>query len=336
MMARGESLLRQWKLLNILQSRRTGISLRDLAGLTGYSQRTIQRDLRLLAEAGFPVCYEPDEFGKRFWRLPNRFLEREGLVLSVTEAISLYLARQLLAPLAGTLLAEGLDSLLDKIRSLLPEAALEHFHEIGGLILVRSAGQTDYRKHRSIIGIFAEAIRSRRIVQTTYRSVWRAEKYTTGVHPYGLVYFEGDLYVVGYSERSEAVRVFKVLRILQAELTARRFQRPAGFSLEEHFHGSFGIMQPEKEVRVVVAFDPRVAALVEERQWHPSQQLERRKDGRLIATYRLSSTVEFTRWILGFGPRAEVLEPASLRRELHCQLREAAAQYGGEGRGADA
>jgi len=88
-MARGESLLRQWKLLKILQSRRVGMSLRDLAALAGYTERTIQRDLRLLREAGFPVTHNDDEFGKRFWRLPSQFLEREGIVLSVTEAVSL-------------------------------------------------------------------------------------------------------------------------------------------------------------------------------------------------------------------------------------------------------
>jgi len=44
-MGRGDSLLRQWQLLNILQKSRRGITLRDLAG---YSERTIQRDLKLL------------------------------------------------------------------------------------------------------------------------------------------------------------------------------------------------------------------------------------------------------------------------------------------------
>ena len=80
-MARGESLLRQWKLLKILQSRRQGISLRDLAGLAGYTERTIQRDLSLLIEAGYPISHDDDEFGKRFWRLPSQFLERDGIVL---------------------------------------------------------------------------------------------------------------------------------------------------------------------------------------------------------------------------------------------------------------
>ncbi len=330
-MARGESLLRQWKLLKILQSRRTGTSLGDLADLAGYTERTIQRDLRLLIEAGFPISHDQDVFGKRFWRLPSQFLERENTVLSLTEAVSLYFAKELLAPLTGTSLAEGLDSVIDKIRTLLPQTALEHFAQLGDRILVRSAGQTDYRKHKQTVSVLSEAVQTDRVVQITYRSVWRGDKYTAAVHPYGLVYFEGDLYLVGHSERSKAVRVFKVTRILEARKTATGFRRPEGFSLDEHFLGSFGIMQPgDGEMEALVEFDPSIAAIIEERQWHPSQRLRASPDGKLLANYRLNNTVEFERWIMSFGPHAHVLKPPVLRKRVHDMLLAALQGYDAE------
>jgi predicted DNA-binding transcriptional regulator YafY len=330
-MARGESLLRQWKLLKILQSRRTGTSLGDLADLAGYTERTIQRDLRLLIEAGFPISHDQDVFGKRFWRLPVQFLERESTVLSLTEAVSLYFAKELLAPLTGTSLADGLDSVIDKIRTMLPQTALDHFAELGERILVRSAGQTDYRKHRQTISVISDAVQTDRVIQITYRSVWRGDKYTAAVHPYGLVYFEGDLYLVGYSERSSAVRVFKITRILEARKTASGFRRPESFSLDDHFHGSFGIMQPgEGEIDAVVEFDPAIAALIEERQWHPSQRLRTGAGGKLIATYRLANTVEFERWIMSFGPHARVLKPPSLSKRIRDMFLAAIEAYGME------
>jgi len=326
-MARGESLARQWRILKILQSRRTGISLRDLAGLAGYGERTIQRDLRLLMDLGFPITHEDDEFGKRFWRLPSSFVEKQGIVLSVTEAISLYFARQLLSPLTGTMLADGLESVIDKIQSMLRASALDHFAELGEVILVRSAGQTDYSRHKETIRLVSEAVRNSRVLQITYRAVWRGEKYTVAIHPYGIVYFEGDLYVVAYSERSRAVRVFKLTRILDTELMAGRFRRPADFSLEGYFHGSFGIMQPGRETEVIVEFDESAAALIEERRWHPSQTLRRGANGRIVATYRLGNTVEFKRWVLGFGPHARVVAPPSLRQEVRDALDAAARMY---------
>ena len=52
--ARGESLIRQWKLLSALQSNRVGVCLDDLADIVGYNRRTVQRDLRMLKEAVIP------------------------------------------------------------------------------------------------------------------------------------------------------------------------------------------------------------------------------------------------------------------------------------------
>jgi hypothetical protein len=61
---------------------------------------------------------------------------------------------------------------------------------------------------------------------------------------------------------------------------------------------------------------------VRERLWHPSQTFEEHEDGSLIVTLRVAATFEVRRWVLGFG--AEVLEPASLRREIVAEARKIA------------
>ena len=101
-MARGEPLVRQWNLLKALQAHRFGISTDELAGRLECSKRQVQRDLKVLREVGFPITHEKREFGKRFWRLSGRFIESDRLMLSITEMLSLFLAQQLLSPLAGT------------------------------------------------------------------------------------------------------------------------------------------------------------------------------------------------------------------------------------------
>lgn len=333
-MARGESLLRQWKLLNLLQSRRSGMALRDLAGLSGYGERTIQRDLSMLKEVGFPVSFDTDEFGKRFWNLPPDYIKRQGVQLSLTEALSLHFARQLLAPLAGTSLADDFDQLADRIESLLPESALQHFSDLRELILVRSHGPVDYRRHRQTVGLIAQGIRERLVLEMTYHAAWRGERYTTLVHPYGLVYYEGNLYLAGHSERSKAFRMFKVTRIHDLRPTKTSFQRPKNFRLEERFTGGFGIMDASgPSTKIEVEFDARVAFLVEEREWHKSQRLQREADGRLIATFQLADLLEFKQWVMGFGQHARVRRPESLRQEIHKTFLAAAERYeDGDGR----
>jgi len=53
-MPQGEQIQRQWNLLRALQTRGEGIPLAQLAQDFEVSPRTIQRDLELLQELGFP------------------------------------------------------------------------------------------------------------------------------------------------------------------------------------------------------------------------------------------------------------------------------------------
>lgn len=339
-MARGDQIQRHWNLLKLLQTRGAGLLLRDVASELEVSERTIQRDFELLQELGFPLEHEDDEIGRRYWRLPRDFIRSGPLVLSLTEALSLHLARDFFAPLAGTLFAEGLDGLLSKICTLLPQPALAHFRELDRTVYIRRVGASNYQAHDQAIRTLTAAVRERVTVEVRYRSMWRGAEYTTGLDPYGLVYFEGELYVVGRSHRADNVRVFKLTRIDAVHSTERRFEPPVGFSLERHFRSSFGIVQSRgRPMEVVVRFTGPATALIEERVWHESQQLtwEPSNDvlfeelaeeaGAVLATFRLSNLVEFKRWLKGFGAHAEVLRPAALRDEMRAELLAAAQLY---------
>jgi predicted DNA-binding transcriptional regulator YafY len=63
--------------------------------------------------------------------------------------------------------------------------------------------------------------------------------------------------------------------------------------------------------------------------WHPSQKIEQQNNGQLTVSYQVAGTSEIKRWILGFGPLAEVLEPESLRREIASESARLASLYGG-------
>lgn len=339
-MARGDQILRHWNLLRALQTRGYGLTLRELAGEYEVSPRTIQRDFEILQEMGFPIDHEDDECGRRYWRLPHDFFKAGPLVLCLTEAISLHLAEHLFEPLAGTLFADGLATVRDKIRSQIPAKALEYFRGLDETVHVRRTGLTDYSAHAETIRTLTDASQRALTVEVTYESLWRGERYTTLVDPYGLVFYDSDLFLVGRSHKAGAIRIFKITRIAAATLTDAAFRRPANFRLEAHFRNTFGIMRSAGEpVEVVVRFSGPAAALVEERVWHESQRTEwlaaehtlfEELDGErnaLLARFRLANLVEFKRWIKGFGADAEVLKPVVLRRELRDELLAAARRY---------
>lgn len=339
-MARGEQLLRHWNLLRTLQTRGIGVTLRELSEQLEVSDRTIQRDLDLLTELNIPLTFEEDDFGKRYWKLPHNYFQSGALQLSLTEAISLHLAAHLLTPLAGTLFAEGLDSVLNKIRSLLPKSALDYFRELDETVFVRRMPTTDYSSHGDTTRTLTAAARTCRSIDLHYRALWRGEEYETRFDPYGLVFYDGDLFTLGHSHRARGIRILKVNRIISATAADATFERPADFSLEDHFRSSFGIIQTSGRpaVEVVVRFTGPVASLVEERLWHETQKLEwlpaeetlfetEPDAAALLATFRLADFVELKRWLKGFGPHAEVLRPAALRDELRSELAAALRLY---------
>ncbi|HOJ75591.1 MAG TPA: WYL domain-containing protein [Phycisphaerae bacterium] len=338
-MARGDQLLRQWKMLKMLQTRGEGIPLARLAAELSVDERTVQRDIVVFDEIGIPIDYHEDEYGKRFWKLPVDFFSKGEIVLSHTEALALLLAEQMFEPIAGTHLAEGLESLMDKLRSSVPEKARQYFADVDTLTYIPKFGWTDHKPHAHTIRGLIEAAQKELTVSIGYNAVWNASEGNTLFDPYGLVLFDGNLFALGFSHRSQAVRILKVIRISSLEITKKSF-KPLQVDVRQHFEHSFGIVQGSGEpIKIVVKFTGKAAQLVSERIWHESQELRwlpaeptlfeavKNEPDALLATFRLAETGVFKGWIKGFGEHAVVLEPQQLRREIHEELLAAARRY---------
>jgi predicted DNA-binding transcriptional regulator YafY len=69
---RGDQIVRQWKIIQFLETRRYGISVAELAEELESQPRTIYRDLEALYNAGFPLYNDKD--GKNsVWKLLETF-----------------------------------------------------------------------------------------------------------------------------------------------------------------------------------------------------------------------------------------------------------------------
>jgi predicted DNA-binding transcriptional regulator YafY len=324
-----EQLVRQWRLLRSLAARRLGATLEDLAAEGNASTRTIRRDLVKLREVGFPLIEQVGDHGRKRWRLDDA----EGLVnlkFTLEEAAALFLGRQFLEPLVGTMFHAGAHSAFEKIRATMGEAALRHLERLAAGFYHAARGWTDYASKAALIDDLVRAIEDRRLAAIEYRSLSSTEPVSQyDLYPLSLVYWRGALYLVAQSPSHKAVRTFKLDRISNAQVLTLPFAEPIDFDAAHFFEHSFGIFQKDGEpIRVRVAFRPQVVRLLEERQFHPSQRLTRRKDGRVVAEFRLTALEDFVSWVLSFGPLAEVLEPVELREDVARSHRDAASIYG--------
>lgn len=309
------ALIRQWRLLKLLSSRRYGATVKELSEEMKVNEKTIRRDLLTFEQVGFPLEETVGERGRKNWKVRGA-KDQPELNFAMDEALALYMGRRFLEPLAGTFFWDAAQSAFKKIRACLGKTALEYLERIGARLHHRVVGAGDYSKKADLIDALMQAIEDHKQTFITYRSQQATEPVSYPVYPYGLTYFRGSLYLIAHAPDHNEIRHYKVDRIEDAEQTALPFNRPGDFDLEKHLAGSFGVFQGRGHVTVKVRFAPTVARYVEEARWHASQQLAKQRDGHLIATFALSNTEEIGRWILSFGKHALVLEPQELRERI--------------------
>jgi len=288
---------------------------------------TIRRDLVLFRELGMPLEEIVEERGRKLWHLLPQGIET-GVRFSFDEAIALYFCRSLIDPLAGTLFWEASQSAFRKIRTMLTDEAVEYIDQLPRHFYPLARGAGDYRKKAELIDTLMLGIETATVQRMKYHSLNAKSPSIYRIHPYGMVYSGGSLYLVGHSEKAAALRHWKVDRMLAVTPTGDRFTRPDDFDLSNHFSAAFGVFQGQSPVTVRILFDPAVARHVQESRWHPSQRLNVRQDGSVVARFELNDTHEVSRWVLSFGKHAEGLEPEGLREELRVEIGEMGGRYG--------
>lgn len=325
-MARNNQIIRQWQLLQSLETNRFGLRLDELARQFDVTEMTVRRDLRALRDAGFPIFDNTLEDGSKHWRVNFEVIHAPHVAFTPTEVLALYLSRELLRPLAGTQFAEGIRTSIEKAKSMFPPTALRYFGRLAEVLYVHMPQLPDYSDKERIIDICSLACEDEKELVIRYEAAGESARERT-VQPYGLVYFHNALYLVAWSPESDGMRTYKVDRIEEAEIGDGEFTRPADFDLSQVYANSFGIFASDRTIRVRLRFSPFAAKSVLERRWHASQHIDEQPDGSVIVGYTLGDTTELKSWVLSFGCHAEVLEPAELRREVREELEEMASRY---------
>ena len=337
-MARNEQLIRQHRLLQILETAHFGRTLRELRdelveqlGLHKISQRTVRRDLEALQAAGLDVASHPGK-DRTVWKLGPGLRKLPKITSSVGELLALSVARDLLMPLTGTPYWQGIETLWHKLQEALPLPVWQHFEEYRTNLVVRGAAVKSYAGKDGILSTLNRAILQHRAVVLEYCSRGMTRAAPREIEPYAVAIYRGSLYLVAMAcevPPEEAVRHFKVDRIRKATALDRRFVPRPGFSLDEHFAHCVGIYRSGEPATMRIWFSSRVAAWVQEEPWHPRQEVDLREGGDLVLTLPSVYPDEILSKVLALGAEAEVMEPESCRKKIMAVLQALTAKYQG-------
>ncbi|HSM38391.1 MAG TPA: transcriptional regulator [Candidatus Limnocylindrales bacterium] len=319
-----DRLARLLSVASILYSRgsgENGVAVTEIAELTGMTTRTVYRDIRALEEElAVPVFSAGrGRFGieKKYFLPPLR--------LSLPEAVVLFLSSRLIARWSDEY-DQAVISAFTKLADLLPQPIARH---VAATML--SVGRADPNEPftRNFANV-AQAWADGRVVEFEYAAA-DGDRRGARVRPY---FLEPDaagrsVYLIGFDENVDAMRTYKVERIIASTLTADRYEIPDGFDPDRWLAHSWGIWSSDttEVAEVRLRFDASVANRVRESIWHRSQRLTELADGRVELTVSVAGIVEIRPWIMSWGDSVEVLEPPELREVVASAVRRAADRY---------
>jgi predicted DNA-binding transcriptional regulator YafY len=260
------------------------------------------------------------------WSLLGGSQRTLPIPLSLPELMALYFGRRMAGALKGTVFHDALESLFEKIKTLLPGEMLQQLERAQTGLSVGTTPVKPHAAYRGMIDIVTQAVSQRRRLAMTYRTMRNRVETRRRVDPYRLLYFQGAFYLIGYCALRRDIRVFALDRVRRLDLTDESFELPADVILDDFLRPSFGVfLGPPTSVRV--RFAPEIAGYIAEKTWHASQELRLQKDGSVIFEAQVAGTEEIKRWILTWGAQAAVLHPDSLRAELRRESEAMAKNY---------
>lgn len=324
-MARGDQLGRQWKIIQSLLTARWGKAVSEIAEDLECHPRTVYRDLEALQAGGFPLYTEKKD-GKNLWSLMETVKQQVPIPLSLTELMALYFSRDMMKVLKNTVFFDSLESLFNKIKSMLPAETIVYLEQIEKGVAVGQMPYRPYGQFREIIGVVNEALIENRFVDMEYYTMSRKKRTRRKVAPYKIWFFDRTFYLIAYCRARKDVRVFVVDRIRKIRKTDEAFEIPESFDFEDFMKFRFGVFQGEPTV-VRVLFSADIAEYIKEKIWHVTQTIEEKKDGSIIFSVEVAGTDEIKYWIMGWGSRARVLVPASLQDEIRSDAKALLKRY---------
>lgn len=335
-MARNEQLIRQHRILQLLEGSRFGKTLEEIRddlvddlGLSSLHERTVRRDIEALQVAGYDIITETIARGK-IWKLGRNDRSIHKISVTATELIALSIGRDLLYPLVGTSYWQGIESFWNKVREALPEGVFEHYQKYRKTLCVFGTPSKKYQAKEGILRTINRGIHEHRVIEVQYQSIGKP-KATRRIEPYGLAVYMSSIYVVAAAEEitdpQERLRHWKLDRFDRATLTDEYFQVDPSVNLESHLGKSIGIFSGDQAELVKIRLGERAASWLREDPWHPEQTLEDDGENRFLLTVPATHPRELLPKVLALGADAEVIQPESFRSAIAEAVQALAATY---------
>lgn len=212
--------------------------------------------------------------------------------------------------LGATPLAASAASALRKLSFDLPGIAPDDDEAV----LTRPAGPA----FEKVFGVLREGVERRTAVRCRYYTISRDEERERVIEPYGLMFTWSAWYCIAHARDREALRVFRLDRMREAELLSgveAVFAIPTDFSVQRYLDRAPWELSDAAPVPVRVRFGfPHSRWIMAEGLGTVIEATD--GSGGAVLEFGVRTLDPFIRWLLPFGAQVEVLSPPEVRERL--------------------
>ena len=310
-----DRLQRLLALLPYVVSRNT-VGLAETAAAFGVTERQLVDDLNLLwcVELRSPDPYCPIDLSYEGGEIMvSEAPTDRPLRLAVDEASALLVALRMLAEVPGLEDRSALSRTIAKLEAAAGEAAVAS---------AQVAVQVDRPPGGHLLDQIRGALEDGRRIHLSYYVPGRDEATERDVDPMRLLVVEGRTYLEGWCRRAEAVRLFRLDRVLGLTVLPDAAQVPAGAEPRDLDQGLFH--PSESDERVTVELTPNGRWVSE---YYPCEETTELGEGRLRVTLRTPDTRWVRRLALRLGDDGAVIGPPALAAQIRDDAAAALANY---------
>ncbi|MFY7708588.1 MAG: helix-turn-helix transcriptional regulator [Flavobacteriales bacterium] len=178
------------------------------------------------------------------------------------------------------------------------------------------------------LGELLESIKSKNIVEISYRKFQDNVLKQYLIHPYLLKEYDNRWYVIAWNEERKVTVTFGLERIEALKKQKSKFEIQKNFNPDLFFKYSIGITENTSSPEIVrVSFDAYAGRYLISQPLHPSQKIVEESPERVVLEWKILITEEVYSFILSHGNRAQVLSPEGLKGEIKSRLKQAITFY---------
>lgn len=264
------------------------------AGITTYSIRTLQRDIKEISRLFNLDIHNKKKGDNRYYIESRPVIQEDEYNQKLLESFQVSNVMKLHPDFSDFIFFESRKP-----------SGLEHFYDL------------------------FYAVRNKRVVTFDHYNYQNKMMSARKVHPLGLKESKNRWYLIAIDTKDKKLKSFGLDRIHYLEISKARFRENYKLNLREHFKNAFGVMSLEENnpQKVVLQCTKHQGEYIKSFPLHNSQTVLNETPESTTFLFLLHPTYDFMQEILSYGKEVTVLEPENFALEIKKQLEISLANY---------